>query len=134
MAPGTPHGQAEHGRGGGGQHVIHRVIAGPLHFIGRDLRGEHARSEKPGRHQSQRIFGREFIARQLPLHELVVGHVGIERLDDKVPIVVGPRAIVIMLKTGTFGEAGHVQPVPGPALSVLRLGEQAVDGPFPRTR
>ena len=51
MAPGTPHGHTEHGRGRGGQHVVHCVVAGPLHLVGSDLRGEYPGSKEPCGHQ-----------------------------------------------------------------------------------
>ena len=50
MAPGTSDGQTEHGGSRGGQHVVHRVVAGSLHLVGRDLRREHSGSEKPRGH------------------------------------------------------------------------------------
>ena len=108
MASGAPHGHTEHGRGRGGQHVVHCVVAGPLHLVGGDLRGEHPGSKKPGGHECEWVPWLELVTGQLPLHELVVGHVGIQSLDDKVPEVMSSRSVVVVFEAGAFGESGHI--------------------------
>ena len=108
MAPGTPHGHTEHGGGRGGQHVVHCVVAGPLHLVGGDLRGEHPGSKKPGGHECEWVPWLELVTGQLPLHELVVGHIGIQSLDDKVPEVMSSRSVVVVFEAGAFGESGHI--------------------------
>src|SRR6185436_10676904 len=54
----------------------------------------------------------------LPAHKLVVGHAGVKRFDDKVAIVIRIGPIVVVLETGAFREAGHIKPMPSPALAV----------------
>ena len=134
MAPGTPHGHTEHGGGRGGQHVVHCVVAGPLHLVGGDLRGEHPGSKKPGGHECEWVPWLELVTGQLPLHELVVGHIGIQSFDDKVSEVMSSRSVVVVFEARAFGESCHIQPMPRPAFAVLRLGQQRVDRPFPRSR
>ena len=69
----------------------------------------------------------QLVARDLLLDEAVVGLVLVERLDHVIAIApdVGPR--LIALEAFAIGVARQVQPVPRPALAVVRRGEQAVD-------
>ena len=46
----------------------------------------------------------------------------------------GSGAVVVVFESGAFGEPGHIQPMPRPAFSVLRLGQQKVNRPFPGSR
>ena len=58
--------------------------------------------------------------------ELVVGQVAVERVDD--PVAVEPDlARLVLLVAVAVGVAGRVEPVPRPALAVVRRGEQPVD-------
>ena len=52
--------------------------------------------------------------------EAVVGHVLVEGPDDEVAIVLGVRPVVVLLVAVALGEAGEVEPVPRPALAVVR--------------
>ena len=72
VAAGAADGEAEHGGAGGRGHVVERVVARPLDFVGRDLRRKDAGAEKAGRLQGQRVLRRELVAGELPPHELVV--------------------------------------------------------------
>ena len=134
VTPSTPDRQAEERRTGRRRHVIERVVSSPLDFVRRDLSREHARSEEPGRHHRQRIARLELVASELPLHELIVRHVGIERLDHEVAIPIRERPIVVLFESVTLGEASDVQPVTPPTLAVLRRIEQLVEHFFKRLR
>ncbi len=60
--------------------------------------------------------------------ELVVRHVGVERVDDPVAVAEALRIEPGFERVGlVLAVAGHVEPVPGPPLAVVRRGEQAVD-------
>jgi hypothetical protein len=71
------------------------------------------------------------VGRELLDDELVVRLVGVEGVDDV--IAVGPGAVerldgAVALQPLGVGVAGGVEPVAGPALAVMRRGEQPVDG------
>ena len=95
------------GRGshGGGPLVLHRLV----------VRSDH---ELPGGHDRRGVVGLEDIAGQLEANEPVVGHVGIERLDDPVAIPPGVGPEPVVLEALGLGEADDVEPVPRPALAV----------------
>ena len=61
--------------------------------------------------------------------ELVVGLVVVERVDDVVAIPPGVGVSEVLVHAVGVGVAGHVEPVPAPALAVVRRGEQPVDDP-----
>ena len=66
------------------------------------------------------------VAGELLDGELVERHVGVERLDH--PVAVRPdRPRAVLLVAVGVGVAGQVEPAPGPALAVVRRGEQPVD-------
>ena len=69
-------------------------------------------------------IGRELIARDLFLNELVVRFVFIEGADDVIAISPGIVAIAIVLKASGIGVANHIQPVPAPSLAVVRRSKQ----------
>jgi hypothetical protein len=73
------------------------------------------------------VVRRELIACQLPAYELVVRHIGVERLDQEVAVVVGMRPVVVLLVTVRLGKPRHVHPMPCPALAVVRTGQQMLD-------
>src|SRR5262249_22463239 len=54
----------------------------------------------------------------------------VERLDDKVAIVIGRGPVVIMLEAVALGKAGEIEPVPGPAFAVVGAGQRAADQVF----
>ena len=69
-----------------------------------------------------RIF-LEDIAGNLASDELVVGHVGIQGIDDPIAISpgIGPRSVVAE-PTKTIAVAGDVEPMARPALTVMLEG------------
>ena len=130
MAAGTADGQPQHAGAHGVGHVVEFIVASRLKLLFGQLCWEHARAQKTGGHHRQRFIRGKFIACQLPAHELVVGHAGVERLDDKVAVMVGVFAVVILLKAVALGKARHVQPVPCPALAIMRTGQKPIDHLF----
>src|SRR5438034_488566 len=80
--------------------------------------------------RSRSAGGLQLVAGDLPADEAVERHVLIERLDDAVAVLVRVWAVVVVFVAGAFAEAGDVEPVPAPALAVVRRGEQAVDETF----
>ena len=66
------------------------------------------------------------IAGDLFPHELVVGHVAVECLDDVVAVLPSVRIAVILVVAGRVRIAGNVQPMAAPALAVRRRCEQAL--------
>ena len=69
----------------------------------------------------------EQVAGDLLAHELVVGQVAIERVDDPVAIAVHLRNREIGVVARGVGVAHDIEPVTAPALAVARRGEQPVD-------
>ena len=67
------------------------------------------------------------VGRDLPLDELVKGHVLIECFDDKVAVVVGIIAVVVLFVAIRFTKAGDIKPVPCPAWAELFVGEELVN-------
>ena len=59
--------------------------------------------------------------------ELIVGYIGIEGADDIIAVDVGLRQFEIEFVALSLGEADQVQPVPSPALAVVRRLKQVVD-------
>ena len=93
-------------------------------------RGVTARQrEKPGRsHLLGVAFGlaplRQQVAGNLLAEKLVVGLVGVERVDDVIAIQPGFRDGIVGVVAGRVGIAGDVHPIPAPAFAVLRRGQQ----------
>ncbi len=73
------------------------------------------------------IVGPHLVAGDLLLHEAVVGLVVVEGVDHVVAIAPGIGTRSSALKPSLSAIARQVEPVPPPALAVLRRGEQAVD-------
>src|SRR5207253_7034788 len=75
----------------------------------------------------QRIVGGKLIAGDLPANKLVVRQIVIQRLDDKVAVLVGKRPIGIALLAVAVGIARHIEPVSAPTLAVMRRRQQTID-------
>ena len=67
-----------------------------------------------------RVIRRKHIARDLLAEKLVVRLVGIQRLDDVIAIAPGVRPQLVALKAVRVRVVRDVQPVPRPALAVMR--------------
>src|SRR5262249_1496999 len=70
---------------------------------------------------------REQVAGDVFLYELVVWHVLVKRSDHVIAVAPGVDLIVVEFVPVGFGIADQVQPVPGPALAIMRRGEQPID-------
>ena len=127
VAARATHREPKHGAAGGAKHVIHGIVARAFDFVRGDLRWEHARTEKARRGEREWVLRLVFVAGELPLHELVIGHVHVQCFDDKVAKVEGVGAIVVLLEAGAFGKARYVQPVTRPALTVGWGRQEFVD-------
>ncbi len=75
VASGAADREPEEGRAGRRDHVVELVIPGRLEFGLGQLRRKRARAQESGRRHRQRIVGRQLVAGELPVNELVVGHV-----------------------------------------------------------
>src|SRR5439155_24248531 len=75
------------------------------------------------RNPSVEIVRIELISRNLLSNEPIVGLVLIKRVDHVVAITPYIRARLVRLKTVGVGVSCEVQPVPAPALPVLRIRE-----------
>lgn len=78
-------------------------------------------------HQGARCAIGHFVPRQLLGHKPIVREIGIERIDDPVPIPPGVRFGTIPLVAIRLGKAGDVQPATAPPHAVARVGEQPVN-------
>jgi hypothetical protein len=112
------------------QHVVHFVVAVLFDFVLGDLSRMHSCGQKAGRHQCEAIIRRKLIACDLPAHELVIRHSLVQRLDDKVAVVVGRGPVVVVFETMALSESREVQPEPPPALAVVRVRQQFLDQLF----
>ena len=74
-----------------------------------------------------RIVWLDHIAGQLPPYELVIGQILVECRDD--PITIGPRIgpQFVALETLAFAKADDVEPVPPPALAVMRRVQEPIN-------
>ena len=96
------------------------------------IHGAPPRKPVPLRSSAVGFFGKE-VAGELHLHELVVGKVVVDLLDD--PVAVDPGAVERHVAATAGVEtadvvvavAGDVEPVAAPALAVGGRGEEAVD-------
>ena len=118
-------------------HVVEVVGAGlpPQHVaLGLDLTDEIPRAcrEESGGDYGVGVVGRDHVAGDLSPNKLVVGEVGIDRLDHPVAIPPGVGPELIAFEAVGVGVVGDVEPVAGPAFAVVGRGEQAVDEFFIR--
>ena len=75
VAAGAADREAQEGHARRRDHVVELVVPGRLEFGLGQLGREGARAEEPGRGHGQRVVGRQLVAGELPVDELVVGHV-----------------------------------------------------------
>ena len=140
VATGAVDGDAHRGGENLRDHVVEIVRAGgaPEHVaLGLDLTDEVPRAggEEAGRREKFRVWSlevgglREHVSGDLFTEELVIGLVGVEGGDDVVAIAPGVGAELVALKAVGVRVVRNVQPMAGPALAVVRAGEQAVHKP-----
>ena len=130
VAAGALHGQAHDAAAHGGDHVVkiihpelRIVLFAEAHFC---VVAQEASGDQP----VMRDIGK-LVARQLFFQKLVVREILVEGLDDVIPIAPRIGAIEIMFVAVGVGIPRHVQPVPAPALAVLRRFKQPVKQLFP---
>ena len=85
--------------------------------------------KKSHRGQVRRTFRLHLIRRDLEQKKAVVGHVLIQRAHHPVAITPGVHELLFLAGihiTFGVGITGHIQPVAGPMLSIMRRGQQAV--------
>ena len=128
VAARAAHGQAKKSQRGGIGNIVERVVAA-LFLVGTV---HHIRAEKieAGGRERLGVAGPEFVAGDLLADKTVVRLIVIEGANNVVPVTPRMRAYGIVLKAIGLGEAGEVEPVPPPALTISRGGEQAVDELF----
>ena len=78
-------------------------------------------------------LGATDVGGELVLDEPIEAEVFVERADDVVAIGIGERADPVVAEHQHavlgVGVAGDVEPVPAPALAVMRRGQQPIDDP-----
>ena len=90
------------------------------------------KSHGPGGDEAERLdavgrAGEEHVAGDLLLHEPGVGLVVVERADDVVAVGPGVRPRLVLVVAVRVAVVDDVEPVPRPALAVVRRREQPVD-------
>ncbi len=95
---------------------------------------ERAHAQKAG--GDPRLVGRvgQLVAGQLLDHETIVWLVVVERRDHLVAIAPGARLQRVALIAVRLGEPHQVEPVAGPALAIVRAGQQMIDQAARRRR
>ena len=88
-------------------------------------------SQKPRSHYAPRINGlprrrRHQVPSHLLAHELVIGHIAVERVDHIVAIAPRVGIPVIFIVASRVRITRHIQPVPPPLLAITRRREQAI--------
>ena len=86
-------------------------------------------SQKRGGDLGSRIRPVNFIAGQLLGQESAVRFIAIEGIDDVVAIPPGVRLVAVALIAVGLGESDDVEPMPPPALAVMRAGQKPIDHP-----
>ena len=116
---------SSHGRVNAIQHVFDAVLL----FDDAGFVVRHVVAIKAGCDPLRHGCIREKISSELFDGELVIGHVGVEGLDDPVPPQPNLTGLVAKISVGV-GVAGGVEPVDRHAFAKVRGREQAVDSPF----
>ena len=128
VAAGTVDRQAEEHLAGRRDDVVQLVVAGLLR-VGRLVVPQAEAIEAGGDDRLGRDV-RQLVAGKLLADELVVRLVVVERADDVVAVPPGVWLRPVALEAVGLGVADQVEPVPRPALAVVRRGEQAIDDLF----
>ena len=129
VAAGAAQGEAKHGRSDAADDVIELFI---LCLLAHPYVGDgRARCKEAGELDCQLFLGLVLVTGELPLDELVVRQVAVQCLDDRIPVSVGIRAIVVGRITMALSEASDVQPVSPPSFTVVRIFEQLLDQLLP---
>ena len=86
----------------------------------------HPQPVESGRNPSLVSSIGQLVARNLLQHKTVVWLILVEGCNHIVAIAPGVRLLVIALVTVTLRETHHIQPVPSPAFTIFRHGQQAI--------
>jgi hypothetical protein len=120
MAAGAAIGHADEGCAYGVGDFVEVFLAAKEEGLGVALIGEVA--EEAGGDYGFGIVGPELVAGDLFMDELVVGLVGVERLDDVVAVAPGVGTGFVGLETVAVGVAGEIEPVASPPPAVVARG------------
>ena len=121
------HGQPQQARAQRGDHIFQLVVAVPLEFLFGLNDVFHSRHEKAGGGTCLRVVGLQQITGDLPADKLIVRHILIQGLDDKVTVVVGRAAILVHFKAVALAKPRQVEPMSSPAFAVVLVIEQPID-------
>ena len=61
----------------------------------------------------------KLVACELPVDELVVGDVLVQRFDDEISIMIRVRPVIILLETVTLAKTSNIQPMAAPSFAVV---------------
>ncbi len=114
----------ERGRGRA-QHVVELIVAVD-HRLGR-LIVPGSQPQKCGGDLGGSVGALDLIARQLLDQKPVVRLVLVEGVDHVVAVSPGVRLVAVALVAVGFGVTDDIQPMPRPALSILRAGQQVIN-------
>ena len=107
-------------------HVVEEALAGDFrHFHAGQFPWAHAQETRRDDHL--RVVWLDLVAGDLLADELIVALIRIEGTHHVIPITPGVPSLVIIGEAGGIGVAGHVEPVLGHALSVVRGRQESVD-------
>ena len=130
VAAGAIDGHAEEGLtdvgGDLGEHFLAALFG--IDVAGDEMLG--AGAQVAGGDQRFLVAGEHLVAGDLLLDEAVVRLVRVEGVDHVVAVAPGVRTILVEFEAVGVGVANDVEPLGGPALAVVRRGEQAVDDLF----
>ena len=136
VATGASDAQPEEGGARRAQHVVEVVEfrrGGVIRLIVPDVQSVEASSDETGSpFRCEGRFGLEgrfgqFVTRELFSHELIVGLVAVEAVDDVVAVTPGVRLRSVALVPVALGIADQIQPMSSPTLAIMRGLEQAID-------
>ena len=119
-------GHPKHRRAHRANHVVEFIVACGFEFFLCQLSWKHTGPKKTSCHQRQRILRRNLVACNLPAYKLIVRHIIIERLDDKIAIVIGMVPVGVLLKPKTVSITRKIQPMAPPTLTVMWRIQQLV--------
>ena len=128
VALGTTDRQSEEDGADVAGQVVERVLPREGHDRGVAFVRPHP--QIAGRDLGVDVVGKQFVSRQLFLHESVIGNVGVERPHDEVAIFPGEGPQRIGLIAGRFRKPNQIEPRPSPGFAVVRARQQ----PFNESR
>ena len=131
VAASAIYGEPEEGLPDGADEVFEFILPGDdPHLVVAQNRIVNRGNEEPGGLHGFGIVGAQHVASELQPRELVVRHVRVQRAND--PVAVGPGIWAHTVAFEAIGLAitNDIEPVPRPALAVVRRREQPVHDLF----